>query len=195
MRKITTKHTSKKKDRIKQLMVGGVLIGLMFLSVLGYAFRGQEDESEGSEKVIYRGVEFFNQNGIWVAQKNNYQFTFKYNPNQIQEINTKELKYLNNYLQKPLYILSENEEVTSEIYRNLFYQNQIVQRVQFACLNKKDCEEDLPVKTCENNFIIVEENEIIDIVQQENCVFIRGPSEDLINVTEEFLFKILGIRA
>jgi hypothetical protein len=194
MRKITTKHTGKRKDRIKQLMVGGILIGLMFLSVLGYAFRGQGDESEGSEKVIYRGVEFFNQNGVWVAQKNSYQFIFKYNPNQIQEINTEGLKYLNDYSRKPLYILSENAEVTSELYRNLFYQNQIVQRIQSACLNKKDCEGDLPIKTCENNFIIVEENEIIDIVQQENCVFIRGPSEDLMNVTDEFLFKILGIR-
>ena len=32
-----------------------------------------------------------------------------------------------------------------------------------------------------------------NIYQQENCVFIEGPRENLTQITDEFLFKITGI--
>ena len=35
--------------------------------------------------------------------------------------------------------LSDNSEAETEIYKNLFYQNQIVQRVQEACLAGEKC--------------------------------------------------------
>jgi hypothetical protein len=57
-----------------------------------------------------------------------------------------------------------------------------------------DCEETLPIKTCEDNFIIIKENNFTNIIQEDNCVFIQGPSENLTMVSDEFLFHILGVR-
>ena len=191
MRKIISKYKENKKKRRNGIIIGLVLVGVMLFSVLGYAFRGGGNDD--IKKLNYNGFEFVEQNGFWFTNIENFQFAFKYNPQQIEEIDS-EVKYLDNYYNKPLYISSENNEAELEIYRNLFYQNQIVQRMQSACLDEKECDENLPVKTCEDNFIIIKENNISEIIQEENCVFIQGKEENLTKITDEFLFKILGIR-
>ena len=101
------------------------------------------------------------------------------------------MKYLNNYYEKPLYISSDYPEATYEIASNL---NQITLRMQPACFNESDCGQDIPSKTCEDNFIIIEEKNQTNIIQEENCVFIQGPQENLTQISDEFLFNILGIR-
>jgi hypothetical protein len=186
-----TKEKAKNKQRFNQILVGIVLIGLMFLSVLGYALSGRFDEDAGKEKIIYNGIEFTNQNGFWVADIEGYQFIFRYNPNEVPKIYSF-VNYVNTYYNLPLYIQSIDDVAITEIYTNL---NQFVERIQPACLNEDECEGDFPIKSCEdeNNFIIIQESNITDIIQNQSCVFIQGPKEDLVEITDEFLFKILGI--
>lgn len=192
MRKIISKAEEKKRGKRKQFIVGGIMVLIMFLSILGYS--GIRDEQD-NEKIIYNGIKFVKESGLWTTSINNFKFYFKYNPNEIEETNS-ELNSLNNYYNKPLYIYSENSEAEIEIYRNLFYYNQIVQRVQNACLeeDKEKCEKDLPIKNCENNFIIIKESDSTEIKQQENCVFIEGKQEDLTKLSDGFLFKIIGVQ-
>ena len=67
--------------------------------------------------------------------------------------------------------------------------------MQKACPEYVNCtDEDLPTKTCEDNFIIIKEGNYSNIIQDENCVFIEGKQEDLVQIVDEFLFKILGIK-
>ena len=161
----------------------------MFISVLGFGFQGQPKDDNTYESMIYNGYEFIPQNGIWNLQIGNFQFGFKYNPNEVSKIDS-EVNDLSSYANKPLYIKSENPESEFELYRNL---DNIILRRQYACLNKEGCEGDYPIKTCEDNFIIIEQGNSSEILQEENCVFIRGPSENLTYLTDEFLFKIIGI--
>ena len=190
MRKIISKHTENKRKKRNALIIGMILIFIMFFSVIGYSFRGREDN--GVKKIDYNGFEFTKQNDFWFTEIGNFQFVFKYNPNEIERIDSK-LKYLENYYEKPLYISSENKDAELEIYRNLDPRfNQIVQRIQPACLDGENCTGDLPVKTCEDNFIIIKESNVSRIIQEENCVFIEGKQENLIKLADEFLFKLLG---
>ncbi len=188
MRKIISKYKEEKRKKRNGMIIGLLLVGVMLFSVLGYAFRGGGNED--IKKLSYNGFEFVEENGFWFTSIENLQFAFKYNPQQIGEINS-ELKSLDNYYYKPLYISSENSEAELEIYRNL---DQIVLRMQPACLDEKECDENIPVKTCENNFIIIKKDNNSEITQDENCVFIKGDEENLTKITDEFLFKILGIR-
>ena len=57
----------------------------------------------------------------------------------------------------------------------------------------ENCEEDYPIKTCDDNFIIIKENNNTGIIQSESCVFIQGQQENLTMITDEFLFKVFGI--
>ena len=185
-KRILSAKDRKSKDRFNQLLVGLVLIFLMLLSTLGYALSGNQEENSESNKVVYNDFEFVNQNGYWMTDLDSFQFGFAYNPKEVEAIDSN-LNYANSYYDKPLYLKSDDSQATSEIYSNL---NQIVQRMQNACIDENDCEGDLPVKDCSNNFIIIEEDEIISIVQNESCVFISGPRENLTMITDEFLFNI-----
>jgi len=191
MRKIISKQEEARKKKRNQLIVGFALIFIMLLSVLGYSFSGG---NESTTKIKYNGFNFIKQDDFWILNMKNFNFIFKNNPNQVEKINS-DLKNLENYYGKPLYMYSKNYDAELEIYKNLFYYNQIVQRMQDACLegNQTDCDETLPVKNCEDNFIIIKENNETKIIQENNCVFIEGKQEELTKITDEFLFKILGI--
>lgn len=200
MRKITERTNEEKKTRRNQFLIGGILILVMILSVLGYSLGRQDGETE-AEKVIYNGYEFTKTAGLWTTKIGDFQFSFKYNPYETEKINS-QINYLNSYANKPLYLLPGNVEAETEIYRNLFYQTGIAQRVQYACLQGENCtEQSLPIKNCTDNFIIIRENNESDVLnqnrseikQQDNCVFITGRSENLTSITDDFLFKIMGI--
>ena len=134
-------------------------------------------------------VTFVSQNSFWFLELGGLDFAFKNNPEQVEKIYSS-LNYISNYQSKPLYIFSESDEAELEISRNL---NQLVQRIQPACLNKYGCVGNWPVKNCTDNFIIIKEDDISKITQEDNCVFITGPQENLTALADEFLFKILGI--
>lgn len=189
VKRILSSNERKSKERFNQLLVGLILIFLMILSTLGYALSGNQEENN-SEKITYNGLEFVFQNNYWVMNIEGMQFGFKYNPKEVKEMNPK-INGISLYYNQPLYIESEDSTSTSEIYINL---NQIVQRMQNACINESDCEGDLPIKNCSSNFIIIQENEIPLIIQNQSCVFIQGPKENLTMITDEFLFNLLEIR-
>ena len=182
------------------MIVGIILVFVMFGSVFGVIVNsfGQDKDKKDVE---YNGIEFVEQNGFWFASRGNFNFVFRNNPEQVEEIDS-ELNYFNSYEGKPLYVYSEDDEAEVEILRNFFYENQIVQRVQPACLNESadifnktsECDADFPVKNCENNFIIIREDNNTEIVQNKNCVFIQGQKENLTKTTDEFLFNVFGIR-
>ncbi len=188
MKRLKSKGSEAKKQKRNQVIIGVILIIVMFGSVFAVIV-GSFGNKENS-KVDYNSFEFFKQSNFWILEIGDFDFIFKYNPNEIQEIET-EVKFLNNYYGKPLYISSENSEATYEIASNL---EQVTLRMQNACLDEEDCEDDLPLKTCDDNFIIIEEKNETNILQDNNCVFIQGPQENLTMISDEFLFHILGVR-
>jgi len=183
MKRITLKSKEEKNKKTKQFIVAGVLVFIMFFSILGYSF--QDSGKGNSQVVIYNGVKFVKQGNLWVTEGN---FAFKYNPNEIEAIKG-ELNPAESYLGKPLYVYSENKEAEAEIAINL---RGYAQRIQEACPEGKNCEGNLPEKTCNDNFVIIEQGDESTITQDNNCVFIKG--SDLVKLSDEFLFKILKIR-
>ncbi len=189
MRDIITKAEQERKRKRNQIIVGLILVAVMIFSTLGYAFMGEEKQNtDNSNKVNYNGFTFENQNGLWFLTIGASQFSFKYNPEEVEKADS-ELKTLDNYIEKPLYIFSENKEAEYEIYRNL---DQIVLRRQYACLDN-NCSENFPVKNCTDNFIIIEKSDFNEIKQDQNCVFIRGHDENLTGMTDAALFKMIGV--
>ena len=191
MKKITSKEKQDKKRQRSQMIGGLLLIFVMILSVLGYSLKSNADKE--SEKIVYNGVEFIKDSNLWKINLGGLTFSFWYNPEEVEEINST-INLINDYAGKPLYIYSEDSEAESEIYRNLFYQNTIVQRVQYACLEGETCKGDVPIKSCENNFILIKESNNTKVEQQENCLFIKGKKEDLGKLADSFLYKMMGLQ-
>ncbi len=195
MRKITSKRKEAKRQKRNQLIGSVVVIVLLVSSILGYSMAGRGSNSEN--KIFYEGYEFTENSGYWFVEKDGFEFSFRYKPTEISakigEIGSG-LNGLESYASKPLYIYSEDIESESEIYRNLLAQNEIVQRMQLACLEGEECDNDeLPVKTCEDNFIHISEADSASVRQESNCVFIKGKNEDLAKITDGFLLKVIGL--
>ncbi len=190
MKQIISREKQKSKERFNQLIIGTVILFILILSTFGYSLSSRDEETQGSEKLVYNGYEFTKNNGFWLMSVQNMQFAFKYNPKEV-DIIPGNVSYIDAYLDKPLYIQSDNGEASSEIYMNL---NQIAQRIQYACLNESECTGDYPVKDCNSNFIIIKEDNITGIEQDNGCVFLHGPRENTLKIVDEFLFKIMGIQ-
>jgi len=190
MEKIVSKETKKSKERFNQLLIGLIFIFLMVLSTFGYSLSSGDEEAQGSENIEYNGYKFTKNNDYWLMDIQGMQFAFHYNPKEVNLI-PGNVSYLNSYMGKPLYIQSENGDASSEIYMNL---NQIAQRIQYACINGSNCTGDYPTKDCDSNFIIIKEDNITGIEQDNGCVFLQGPEEDMLKIVDEFLFKIMGIQ-
>jgi len=190
MRKLEPKQNEESKRKRNQVILGLLLIFIMLFSVLGYGFSGRENKNDSGQKVKYNGYEFASRQGSWVLTIKETELIFSYNPTEVEKSNSN-IKRLDNYYNKPLYISSEHDMAGAEIYNAIY---RFVQRVQPACLEGETCESDeLPVKTCEDNFIIIKKADDSNITQQNNCVFIQGTEEELLKVSDEFLFKMFGI--
>ncbi|MCX6749700.1 MAG: hypothetical protein NTW17_03080 [Candidatus Pacearchaeota archaeon] len=190
MRRLVSKEDEAGKRKRNRIIAGVVLAVVMILSTIGFAFQGRSDNAstgnQSESEIDYNGFKFINQNGLWILGN----FVFRYNPNEVENIGTG-IKPLSNYQGKPAYIYSEDEEAEIEVAGNI---GLVAQRVQKACSKEMNCTEDIPVKTCSDNFIIIKESDITSIVQNNSCVLIKGPKENLTSIADGFLFKALEIR-
>jgi len=190
MKRLISKSERERGAKRKQIIIGIALAFLMVLSVLGFALQGNIGNSDenSSDKIIYNGLEFTYINGFWRIGN----FAFRYNPEQVPEIGSG-LNDATFYQGFPVYIYSENNEAETELKVNL---ELIANRVQGACIDEEgiECSKELPVKTCEDNFIIIKQDNISSIKQENNCVYIKGPEQELLKLVDQFLFKILGIK-
>ncbi len=197
MRRLKSKKDEAKRIKKNQIIIGVILIIVMLGSVFGVIV-GSFNNSGDSVNVNYYGYEFVSQGNYWYLNIGNLNFIFKNNPFQTEHLYNQSianLTYINSYQNLPLYISSDNYESETEIYRNI---GQIAQRVQRACLDgyETNCNEELPIKDCSENFIIIRENleNKSEIKQEGKCVFITGEKQNLIKLTDDYLFRIIGVK-
>jgi len=162
----------------------------MVLSVFGIMIESIGFNKNSPNKIEYRGVTFLKQQERWFFTKDNKEFTIINSPENLTDILMENMSPLESYSGKPLYISSTDKSLESEIYYNL--QN-IASRIQPGCLKNIKCEGDFPIKTCEDNFIIIEENNETSIIQEQNCVFIRAPKQNMQKTLDLFFLKITRV--
>jgi len=193
MRKLTNPKDKDKKQKRNQLILGIFLVLTMMLSTFAIVIDSMQNKTQTSVK--YNGFKFEAYNGYWITSVGQYQFAFRSNPLETKNFSSAfdnvELNLVNTYANKPLYLYSQDSYASQEISQNL---DHFVERYQSACFESKNCPQDFPIKDCTNNFIIYKISNTTSIKQQENCVFIEGKQEDLVYLTDEFLFRILGIK-
>ncbi|MBU2616905.1 MAG: hypothetical protein KKB79_02925 [Nanoarchaeota archaeon] len=193
MKRIISKHHRERKNRTNQIIVAGVLLFVMLFSTLGYAFQGgsgiQKDDSS-DEVLTYNGLDFVYYNGFWILGK----LSFRYNPEEVLNIipSVDGLRDASLYQNIPLYVQSEDSDSKSEIETNMGI---ISSSVDSACLESESCGEGIPIISCDgtDKLIVIREGNSSSIRQDGNCVFIEGKSYELLQMTDRFLFEILGI--
>jgi len=190
MRRLVSREEHERRRKKNQVIAGIILVVVMVMSTLGFAIQGALGNSSGTSdsptKVNYNGFEFTNDNGVWLIGN----FVFQNGPADVGNTSLGILNDVTSYQDRPLYIYSEDSSARVEAYINL---GNIANRVQDACIEGTTCSENVPVKTCSDNFIIIKESNNTAIKQDGECVYIEGQKDDLVKLTDEFLYKILGV--
>jgi hypothetical protein len=190
MRKIISKEEEEKREKRNRRFVGFLLLGIMVLSVFGIVVDSIGKTDSSSSAIVYNGVEFSNQAERWFFSYDGLDFSIINSPQNLTNITSNELNNFYSYSDKPLYIYSKDSTVIYNLASNM---EKVAYRLQYACLSKEECLGDYPLKTCEDNFIILQEGNEPSIIQDQNCVRITGPKDQLQKLTDTFLLKILGI--
>lgn len=190
MRKILPKGEKEKQETRNKIILGLILVGIMIISTAGYAFFSKEKEN--IKKLKYNNLEFaMQEDGLWHTKIQNNEFSFVYNPKDVENVSSFLTLNIQNYFNKPLFFSYEsNRQGVEEIARNI--ESFLSRQPQFACLD--ECEEDFPVKNCSENIIIIKEMNETLIKQEENCVYILGKDEDVLKASDAFIFRILGVQ-
>jgi len=191
IRRLVSRKKRERQEKRKQMVIGIFLLFIMFLSIIGYSIQS----GLGKEKTLtYNGIEFVYTNGFWTVGN----FAFKYSPEEVPETSAN-LNDASFYEGLPLYLYSESADAEAEIRVNL---RQIANSLLNACpketeVSGAECDEKSPVISCNEdseNFIIIRKNTKTDIRQENNCVYIEGPEQDLAMLADQFIYKILGVK-
>ena len=122
MRRLYSKEEEGKRRKKNQILASLLLVGLLFLSVLGYAFQliiqNQTNSGNQATTLNYKGFTFTQQNNFWILSLNGKSFVFKNSPYDVQKVNSK-IDPIEKYKNKTLYIYSENAAAEGEIRANL----------------------------------------------------------------------------
>ena len=190
MRRIGSKAEDERKEKIKRRIIGISLLSIMVLSVFGIMIDSIGFNKTNPDQISYRGTTFLKQQERWFFSKDQVSFAIMNSPENLTDIPMENMNLLAYYSGSPLYINLINNSLESEIYYNL---QTVASRIQYGCLNSTTCNGDFPIKTCEDNFIIIEESNETSITQEQSCVFIKAPEQDLQKVLDSFFLKIIGI--
>ncbi|MEM2932980.1 MAG: hypothetical protein QW622_02115 [Candidatus Pacearchaeota archaeon] len=191
LKPLETKKEKEKKERNKRFVVSILIALIMILSVIGFTieFAKRQEESKGESGFYEYKVVLRNQAII-------VRTLFLKNETQIR---TNFIPYIDYFGGKKFYYYSDPSVRESSLrlltYISYFsYLNEacVDESVgNYSCYN-----EELPIKNCKDNLLIFELSNETSIEKKENCIFIRGSSESLVEIDraiDNFLYNLFGI--
>lgn len=193
MKKIASREEKEKSEGRKRMIIVIIVGIIMVLSTLGYSFMsfGRGGEQGGKTKASYGGTDFWLDEYGWNFEVQGLKFLTQYLPEDTENISASIFINAQDYYGKPLYFSYDSlQEGVREIESNL---NDLVARMQYACL-EENCSQ-YAIKNCTSDNIIIikqEENETF-ISQEGNCVIISAQLDEVVRASDRFLYKMFGL--
>lgn len=196
IKKLISHAEEEKKRKKEQKILGIVLILIMVVSVFA-VFANEFLSSKNPEEVLkinYNGLNFVKENDLYKLDFGGENiFYFSTSPLEFENIDyaiSLEDDFVN-FTGAPLYLDSDSIASSQEFTRNFY---PYVERMQDACYNESNCSyESLPLKTCEDNLIIIKESSRNNIYRKDNCIFIEGNEADLLALSDITMLRLLGV--
>lgn len=183
MRAIENSEIIERRRRRSRLLGGIVLISIMILSSVGYAFYNYTSVSTDSSNTL--GLTYDGQ--YWSAPYQGGLLRFTSSPQNVSNIPVQMTLNPGNYVGNIAYVDSKNDSyIYGLIFNNLYYS---AGRVQQACYGS--CVEDLPEKNCTDYMVVFNKSTENKVWQKDNCVFIEGNT----NAIDAFFYKLYNIQS
>lgn len=187
MRKIQTLEETERKTKIKKRIGSVVLLGILIISTLGYAFisspfSGNKENIDEGENQDIAGTDKVGTDRISLKYEGSI-FSLLSSYDDVEKIPVEITAKPNDYFGGVLYIASDNDGITQELGSNI---GKFASRVQRACYGK--CDDDLPEKNCTTNLLIWKEASESKVYQKDKCIFIEGD----MRAADAFIYKLFG---
>jgi len=182
MRKIISAEEREKQTKRRIRILSIFMLVIMGVSSIGYAFLSGDQPGGGEGKNTDSKVK--DMGGFWLYEENNEQFSFRTSPENAKNVSVNVYFTIENFYNRPLYIVSDNEAIGYEISSNL---GRYSSKVQSACYGP--CEKNLPEKNCTDNMIVWKDSAENKVYQMESCIFIEGD----ISSADAFLYKMFKL--
>lgn len=175
MRSIGTGQTLEQKRKRNSLYISIFMLAVLVFGTVGYAFLTYQNDSTNNQQNLQQEG-----GGILFEGKNYY---FSNTPEQVKDIEVSLNISLNDYVEKEVYVATNNSAVVNEA---IIFLSSYASKIQEACYGK--CTEDLPEKTCAEKLIVWKDSEKNRVYQNGGCVFIEGDSK----AVDAFVYKLMG---
>ena len=183
MQKIRTQEEIEYREKRNKRIFTFIMLSVLMLGTIGYGF-SLYSENQPEKQTNSNQSKAINVGNQWAIQYGGQDLYLKSSPESVQDVPVEINTNLNKYYQQPLYIVSDSEDISYEIYSTL---GRYASRYQLACYEK--CDKNLPEKSCDENLIVWNTSQINKVYQNDSCVFIEGD----IKAVDAFLYKIFGI--
>lgn len=180
MRKIESSETVEKRSKVRTRWFTIIILGLLVLSSVGYAFFANPDSNTSSNQ---NGVQ--NLGGQWGFKYGEQTHYTTYGPDEVKNVSVEIANNLNGYYGQVIYYYVENQALAYEVVSNI---QRYTERMQPACYGA-NCTEDYPEKTCEDKLIVWTQSNQSKVYQKQNCVFIEGD----LKAADAFIYRLFGI--
>jgi hypothetical protein len=184
MRRIETEETREKIRKRNTLIVSVIMLFLLVSGTVGFAFSFRDGGLGGGDDDNSAGGDVGTGNGLWGVTLGDNTVYLTNSPDSVSGIDVSVDKTLEDYVGQNLYVDSSDELIANEIGSTLGI---YTLRAQRACFG--ECGEDLPIKTCEDNLIVISNATIGRVYQEDNCIFIEGGMLE----ADAFLYRVLGV--
>ena len=180
------------KKNIGLFVVGG-LVFLMIFSI--FAISLDNGTSSNTNKFEYNGYSFIqNNNGLWDTNINGANYQFEYNPEDVENIQSIDLRNIN--FQNKVYIIFNPDEFgenSQELLRikQFFYSRGVASVL--SCIKEQGCG-DLPIADCSSgNNLYFKNGNNSKIYQDGNCLVLDAkPGEEPL-IINRFIYGLLGV--
>ncbi len=175
------KEVEDKKRKNRNKYLGILLLVIMAISSLGYAFISSDKTENGDSS--REGI--FEENGQWIARYGDLQLVFYTSPDEAKNVSSNINITLNEFSKSNVYV-ADKEKVLGG-----FLVQSIGKYVSLSDACYGSCEEDLPEKNCSGSdyLIIWNRNESNSLNQNGKCIFINGD----IKSVDAFVYRVFGL--
>ena len=175
-----------------QLILVIFIVFIMITSAIGFVYVNPKDNNTNS--FDYKGFKFYlTNNAKYQVDVNNKQFIFDYLPNDLTNIEIPNFNLQN----EKYYLLMNYTEKDSNLDYNLnklgYSLNLISKRTNLACINEKECNQELPIKDCGDDAFYIKKNNINKVYLQDKCIIIQGDDIYISKVVDKINLKLVGI--
>jgi hypothetical protein len=189
----------RERKQKKSWVMPALILAIMILSVVGFSFGGSI--GGGSSPNTINGYKFIpdQANGVWKVEKDKKEFEFHFLPEDVSHI------FVDGNIDYEEYILIDepeanlSEEALGLIALSKFEANKaLIEQDKFVkqgfrsggSENSYDCED----ATAGIAVVVFELGNVSEIVNEDNCIHIRGNTgSEIVRAKERFIYDILGI--